>query len=119
LDRGHATAAAVRKQGKATKGAQQAGLAAGNVEAGFGSALDVLTGTDVSTDVDAEQAQKNAAEEARTLRVRATGDRSNAEILRYRARSTSPLLAGASALLDGATTVAGRWYDYKKQYGGG
>lgn len=117
LSRGHAVSAEVRKRGKAIKGAQQAALAKSNVDAGFGSALDILTSTDVGVDVDASQAQQNAAEEAHALRMRAHGSRSDAALLRYRSRSTSPLLAGASALLDGATKVADKWYTHTKEYG--
>lgn len=110
VDRGATESAAVRKQGRAVKGAQRAALATGNVDQGFGSALDILTETDIATDVDANTAEANASKEAYALRVRGANYRGDAQMLRMRARATSPLLAGASALLDGVSTVADRWY---------
>lgn len=119
IDRGHQVAGAVRKQGKAVKGAQHTAFAAGNVDASFGSALDILTETDVMTDVDANQAQQNAGNEAWALRVQAGNYRDQARLLKFQRKSTSPLLAGGTALLDGATKVADKWYQHNLRYGSG
>lgn len=114
LDRGATEASAVRKRGAQVKGQQRAVLAAGNVDQSFGSALDILTSTDVGTDVDAATAQENAGKEAYALRVQAANYRDEARIARYRRAATSPLLAGGTALLDGVTKVASRWYSGTK-----
>lgn len=115
IDRGHTEASAVVRKGRQIKGAQRAVLAAGNVDQSFGSALDVLTETDVATDIDANTAHANAEREAYALRVRGASYQGEAELMRYRARSTSPLLAGSAALLDGVSTVASRWYAWKEK----
>ena len=117
IDRGHQVAGAVRKQGKQIKGAQHVGFAAGNVDASFGSALDILTETDVATDIDANEAQQNAGREAWALRMQASDYRNQAKLLKFHRGATSPLLAGGTALLDGATKVADKWYDHTERYG--
>ena len=54
LMRGRRDAARVQSEGERFKGSQKVALAASGVDVGYGSALDILTGTDVMIEADAE-----------------------------------------------------------------
>ncbi|HEY9146833.1 MAG TPA: hypothetical protein VIN36_09130 [Thiobacillus sp.] len=89
------------------KGRQRAVMAANGLDLGEGSALNILTDTDLLGAYDAQVIRKNAEREA-------WGHRAQAGLNRYSADSQSPLLAGTSTLLGGSGTVASKWYDFHK-----
>lgn len=95
------------------KGSQRAALAARGIALDEGSALDVLTTTDVMGEADALMIRDNAAKEAWALRQQGRGIRANAALLDYRADSESPLLSASSTLLTGAGSVASSWYSFR------
>lgn len=88
------------------KGTQTAALAAHGVALDQGSALDVLTSTDVMGAADAATIRDNAAKEA-------WGDKVQAANYRSQAANANPWAAGGASLLGAASTVASRWYRYK------
>lgn len=108
------------------KGRQRAGLAASGVRLDEGSALNILTDTDVMSEADALLIRQNTSREAAGARIRgaglraqAAGTRAEAAAVRaggaaYRgaASGISPNVAGIGSLLGGATSVADRWYRY-------
>jgi hypothetical protein len=88
------------------KGTQTASLAAHGVALDQGSALDVLTSTDVMGAADAATIRDNANKEA-------WGDQVKASNYRAQASAANPWAAGFTSLIGGASTVADRWYKYK------
>lgn len=92
------------------KGTQTATLAAHGVALDQGSALDILTSTDVMGAADAATLKDNASKEA-------WGDKVQAANYRSQAAADNPWAAGGASLLGGAATVADRWYKYKKATG--
>ena len=95
-----------RQQVAQLKGSQRASLAANGLDLGEGSALDILTGTDILGTMDAGGIRQNAEREAAGYRSAATMDA-------FGASQQKPLLAGATSLLSGAGGVASKWYDMK------
>lgn len=106
LMRGRRDAARLQSEGERFKGSQKVALAASGVDVGYGSALDILTGTDVMIEADAELTRYNAEREA-------WGYRTGADMDRFSAGSIRPGLAATGSLLTGASNVADRWYTYK------
>lgn len=90
------------------KGTQTATLAAHGVALDQGSALDILTSTDVMGAQDADTIRDNANKEA-------YGDKVQAANYRAQASAANPWSAGLSSLLSNGATVADRWYKYKTQ----
>jgi len=88
------------------KGTQTASLAAHGVALDQGSALDVLTSTDVMGAADAATIHDNAAKES-------WGDQVQAANYRSQASNANPWAAGFTSMIGGASTVADRWYKYK------
>lgn len=71
-----------RTQVRGAIGAQRAGFAAGNIDVGFGSALDVQADASYLGELDALQIRTNAAREAWGYKVQSTDYRKRAEIAR-------------------------------------
>jgi hypothetical protein len=92
------------------KGTQTATLAAHGVALDQGSALDILTSTDVMGAADAATIHDNAAKESWGYKVQASNYRSQAA-------NANPWAAGGASLLGSAASVADRWYKYNKQTG--
>jgi hypothetical protein len=88
------------------KGTQTATLAAHGVALDQGSALDILTSTDVMGEQDALTIRDNAAKESWGYKAQAANYKSQAS-------AANPWAAGGASLLGGAATVASRWYKYK------
>ena len=91
----------VLHKGAQTKGSQRAGMAAGGVALNYGSALAVLTGTDLIT-----AARRNAVQDTTARKVWAYGEEAkglnaDAAMLRNRADAESPGKAFAGSLLTG------------------
>ena len=94
------------------KGQQVAGFAANNVDAGEGSALNILTDTDYFGARDALAVRDTAARESWAYGREATNYRNNAALLRAQARAISPRRAALGSLLTGAGQVAAGWYSF-------
>lgn len=112
--RGEETKADIQRKAAALKGAQTASLAARGIDLGEGSALDILTSTDVMKELDVGRAGLNAEREAWGHRVRASNYRDEASMLESAAENTNPFMSAAGTLLTGATNVASTWYRYNR-----
>jgi hypothetical protein len=95
-------------------GTQRAGFAAGNIDVGSGSAVDVQADTAFMGELDALQIRTNAAREAWGYSVEADDMRKRAVIARKtgvmvaatgRENATSTYIQGANTLLTGATNL--------------
>ncbi len=82
IARGAEAESRFRSQIRGTIGAQRAGIAAGNVDVSFGSAVDVQGDAAFLGELDALTLRTNAAREAWGYRVQATDIRKKAEIAR-------------------------------------
>lgn len=100
-------------QAKATQRTQMAGR--GIDIAGSNTALARLTGTDLITEVDAQTVRSNALRAAWGQRFEAGDARRRASSLRASASSISPMLVGATSLVEGASQVASSWYALNKE----
>lgn len=96
------------------KSAQRTALAANGVDLGEGSALDVLTATDVFGEIDANTIAANAIRSAWGYRTQSTNLQSEALMKRATAKGVSPGMSAFSSLLGGASQVAGTWYGLNK-----
>lgn len=95
------------------KSTQRASFASRGILLSEGSPLRILTDTDFLGELDANVIRRNAAREATSHRNRAATATSNAELLDYQADEINPLMAGTTALLNGVTSVASKWYAYR------
>ena len=101
--RGDQEAQRFRTRTRALIGEQRAGFAAGNVDVGYGSTVDVQADAAFLGELDALTVRTNAAREAWGYRVEGTDLRKRAEILRKEgANALSAGLAQRSALRWGA-----------------
>lgn len=82
LDRGEIEANTFRQRTRGLVGEQRAGIAAGNIDVGFGSAVDVQADTVFTGELDALTIKTNAQREAWGYRVEGTDQRNRAEIQR-------------------------------------
>jgi hypothetical protein len=82
VERGEEQANRLRSQVRGAIGAQRAGIAAGNIDVGFGSAVDVQADAAYLGELDALTIRTNAAREAWGYQVQATDLRRRAEIAR-------------------------------------
>jgi len=116
-----------RSQVKGAIGNQRAGFAAGNIDVGFGSSVDVQADAAFLGELDALQIRTNAQREAWGFKVQATDLRKRAEIARkegvYLEKAGEASAAGArsagnwgaaSALVGGVTSGFQLAYGFKK-----
>ena len=96
------------------KGSQRASMAANGVDLSTGSALDNLVTTDLMGEVDAQTIRVNAAREAAGYRTQASNARGQGVMARSAASAISPLLAGATSLIDSAGKIGSDWYAMKR-----
>lgn len=96
------------------KSTQRAAMAAGNVDLGEGTALKVLTSTDVMGEIDKNTIAANALRSAWGYRMEGVNSRNSAAMKRAAAKSISPGMAAATSLITGAGQVAGNWYTMSK-----
>lgn len=101
-----------RQQTAALKGSQRARMASNGVLLSEGSPLRVLSDTDYLSDVDAQTIRGNARREAYLARSRAVQFRNDASLLEFQGDSISPMIQAGATFLDGASTVASKWYAY-------
>ncbi len=106
-----------RRKAAELKGTQKAQMAARGLDLGEGSALNILSDTDLLTEVDALSIRDNAAREAWGHRAQAQNYSSEAGFKSSAADGISPLMAGGSTLLSGIGTVADSWYRYNRKAG--
>lgn len=114
LEQGRFQVNQVRRAGAAIKGSQRAQMAASGVDLTYGTPADVISGTELMTEVDVQQAEINAVREAWGYRTQATNYQNEARSARAKAKGISPLLAGATSLLGSATSAASSYYNFKK-----
>jgi len=118
IERGTWEESRVKMRGTTLKNSQAARYAANGIDvAGSNSALAVMTGTDVITEVDANQTRANAIREAWGQRFKAGDYRRAATSKRASAAGISPFTAGFTSLIEGAGQVASSWYSLSKQGG--
>ena len=107
----------VRLKGAQLKSTQRAGMAANGIDLGSGSAVNVLTTTDLMSEEDANAVKLDAVRSAWGYRTQATnyvneaiGKRTQAYGLNKTAGAINPWMSGGAALLTGAGQVASSWY---------
>jgi len=110
LERGAKTKQGIQLKKAQLRGKQEAILASRNVALDEGSALRMLTDTDLMGARDEALATDNANKEAWALREQAKGYKSNAGFLQYRADSQSPGLDALGTALTSTGRVASSWY---------
>ena len=97
----------------ALKGTQRATIASRGIDLSEGTPARILTDTDFLGALDNETIRSNAGREAWGYRAQGQNYNDRARSAGYGARSIRPGLAGATALLDGVSTVASKWYTMK------
>jgi hypothetical protein len=101
------------------KSAQTTHMAAGNIDLGSQTALNILTTTDVMSEIDRETAASNAVRSAWGYRTNAANNEAEAAMKRASAAGINPSDAYTASLLGSAATVAGSWYAQSKGLGWG
>lgn len=114
ITRGQTEVARQQLKTRQLKGAQRASMAARGIDLGEGSALNILTDTDLMGAVDANTLADNASKEAWALRNEAAGASANAGLLRDRAGSVNPFMDAAGTALTAGGAVASSWYKLNK-----
>lgn len=109
IRRGQKATVAQQLKTRQLKGAQIARMAENGIDLGEGSALNILTDTDLMGAIDANTVTDNAAKEAWFYRAQAGNYGANADLLRYRSSAENPMGAASGTLLTSAGNVASRW----------
>lgn len=99
------------------KSQQRAGMAANGVDLGVGSAVNVLSSTDLIGEVDANTIKANAIASAWGYRTQGANYAGQAARSSSAARAVSPMANAGTSLIDGASRVAGSWYVMNKGVG--
>lgn len=115
ITRGQTETARQQLKTRQIKGAQRAAFAARGVDMGEGSALNILSDTDLMGAVDAATITDNAAKEAWALRAEASNANANAGLLRARAAAENPAGSALGTVLTTGGTVASSWYNLKSK----
>jgi hypothetical protein len=91
------------------KAEQTAAMAANGIELGYGSPLEVIAGTAMLGEIDAETMRRNAKREAEGRRREASNYRAQATGYRAQGKAdfVSGLLGAAGSLMSGASQIAG------------
>lgn len=108
--RGKETQIENRRKYAAMQGTQRAALSARGLDVGEGSALAILSDTELFQEIDKGRIGENAAREAWAVRNQKTNYLAQSELNSADARAINPALAGVSAMLNGGTQVASKWY---------
>lgn len=98
-------------QASQLKGRQRAALAVNGVDLNYGSALDILTGTDLMTQYDASVIKQNAERES-------LGFKTEAGMNRWQAAQQKPKTAAFTSALTSAGQVSSQWYSFNKNVKG-
>lgn len=113
--RGMDTKRKTQLQASQLKGRQRAMLAERGIDLGEGSALDLLTDTDLFGQIDANTVEANAAREAFGYKAQATNYLAEAGFQQARASSISPGRSALTSALTGAGAVASTWYSFSSK----
>lgn len=114
LRKGQQEGQQVQLKSAALKGQQRASLAASGVDLGSGSAVNILTTTDVLKEMDVNQINANAVREAWGYRTEGTNYANKALLTRASAKGINPLMAAGRTLITGASAVAKSKYEWDK-----
>lgn len=114
LFRGNAAVAQSTARAGQIKSAQRASMAANGIDLGEGSAVDVLTSTDLMKENDTNTITANAVRAAWGMRAQATNYKNEATAKRASADSINPFMNGASSLLGSASSLAQNYYNLNK-----
>lgn len=123
IERGAETESRFRTTIRGTIGQQRAGIAAGNIDVGFGSAVDVQADSAFLGELDAVKIRNNAAREAWGYNVQAKDLRKRAEIARKegvyleaagRQNQSAANLAAAGSLIGGTASLLQMKYGFDK-----
>lgn len=96
------------------KSAQRTAMAANGIDLGEGTAVDILTTTDVMGEEDANVIEANAIRSAWGYRTQSGNARAEADVGRATARGINPYASAGASLLGGAGKVASSWYSATK-----
>ena len=113
LLKGERTYGASRLSTAALKGSQKAAIADSGFDVGYGSAAQILTGTDLLGEVDADTIKANAVREAWGHRIEANNLRTSSRVNRSSASTINPGLTAAATLLTAGGQVASQYYGLK------
>lgn len=129
IQRGTEAESFFRSEVRGAIGAQRAGIAAGNVDVAFGSAVDVQADAAFLGELDALQIRNNAQREAWGFQVSATDYRKRAEIARKEgvyleraavtggnAAKTASNYGIASSLLGGGASLFAQAYGFNRKH---
>lgn len=100
----------IRLRGAQVKSAQRASMAANGIDLGSQTAVNVLSSTDVMSQIDANTAQANAVRAAWGYRTQGVGYQNEAAMKRAGAEGISPEMQAATSLIGSAGKVASSWY---------
>lgn len=104
----------IKLRGAQVKASQRAATAANGIDIGVGTPVNIATSTDYITEIDANTAAANGIQAAWGRRIQAGNYRREATSARATAAGISPLMAGATTLITGASQVAQSWYSLNK-----
>lgn len=114
--RGNRTSQYARRDYRNVRGSAQASMAARGVQLDSGSPVALLAGIDAMSAEDQYSIKTTAEREAYGHKVDAINQRSNAGLYSMKASSerSAGKNAGASAWINGLSSVASSWYSYRK-----
>lgn len=98
------------------KGRQRSALSASGFAIDEGDAIGILEDTAEMGEFDALTIRHNSEVEAYNHRVEGMNHQAQSGLYKGQANAQSPLMAGGSALFSGASSVADKWYRYKRGY---
>lgn len=114
LLQGKSEVAALTLRAGKLKGSQRVALAKGGADLGTGSAAEVAASTEIMKEIDKNTIDANAVRAAWGYRTQATNFENEALIKRASSKAISPIQAAATTLMEGAGSVAQKWYTMKK-----
>lgn len=106
---------AVRLKGAQTKSSQKASMAARGVSLSSPTAINILTTTDVMSEIDANTVNANAARSAWGYKMQAVNERSAAAGARIMGNSINPAFSALGTFVTDATSVAKSYYKLDKE----
>lgn len=121
LESGQRQIGAVTMRAGNVKGAARASMAARGIQAGVGSAADVIATTDLIKEVDVNTINARSVQAAEAQRMQAVNAQNqammsgvSAENARMGASTINPFMSTTSSLLGGASSVATAYYSDKR-----
>lgn len=111
--RGKEEEADLRERARLFKGSQRARLAANGISLDEGSALNILSDTDLLAERDISRSKNNTNKEVYAFKNQAQGYGAESAMLKAKGSSINPMMEAGSSLLSNAGSVASRWDAYK------